>query len=110
MTKVKALKQLAKEFYKYDCNIYDFCYYLGITNVNENISDKDLEVLIDKCNELNSEYTDPVEVGQSIANLIYGDECIAIDQLKNIDVDSYNNWYIDGREVGNKLEIEMERD
>ena len=50
MTRVKALKQLAKEFYKSDCNIYDFCYYIGIINVNENISNKDLEILIDKCN------------------------------------------------------------
>ena len=30
MNKIKALKELAEVFGKYDCNIYDFCYYLFI--------------------------------------------------------------------------------
>ena len=110
MTRVKALKQLAKEFYKNDCNIYDFCYYLGITNVKENISNKDLDILLDKCDELRGEYTDPIEVGQSLANAIYEDKSITINQLKDLDCERFNDWYIDGREVGNELEIEMERD
>ena len=55
MNRAKTLRQLAKEFYKYDCNIYDFCYYLGLTNVKENISNKDLEILLDKCEELRGE-------------------------------------------------------
>lgn len=108
MNKIKILKELAKEFYKYDCNIYDFCYYLGLTNVKENISNKDLEILIDKCNEISGEYNDPIEVGQSLANSLYVDKSVTIDQLKNLDCENFNDWYIDGREVGNKLEIEME--
>lgn len=109
MNRAKKLRQLAKEFYKYDCNIYDFCYYLGLTNVKENISNKDLEILLDKCEELRGEYTDPIEVGQSLANSIYEDKSIKINQLKNLDCEKFNDWYIDGREVGNELEIEMER-
>ena len=110
MNRAKTLRQLAKEFYKYDCNIYDFCYYLGLTNVKENISNKDLEILLDKCEELRGEYTDPIEVGQSLANAIYEDKSIKINQLKNLDCEKFNDWYIDGREVGNELEIEMERE
>lgn len=109
MNRAKKLRQLAKEFYKYDCNIYGFCYYLGLTNVKENISNKDLEILLDKCEELRGEYTDPIEVGQSLANAIYEDKSIKINQLKNLDCEKFNDWYIDGREVGNELEIEMER-
>ena len=56
MNKIKALKELAEVFGKYDCNIYDFCYYLGLTNVKEDISNKDLEVLLSKCEELRGEY------------------------------------------------------
>lgn len=110
MNRAKTLRQLAKEFYKYDCNIYDFCSYLGLTNVKENISNKDLEILLDKCEELRGEYTDPIEVGQSLANAIYEDKSIKINQLKNLDCEKFNDWYIDGREVGNELEIEMERE
>lgn len=110
MTRVKTIKQLAKEFYKYDCNIYDFCYYLGLTNVKEDISNKDLEVLLSKCEELRGEYNDPIEVGQSLANAVYEDKSITIKQLKDLDANRFNDWYIDGREVGNELEIEMERD
>ena len=49
MSKVNELKKLAKEFYKYNFSIYDFCYYLGLTNVKEDINDKDLEILLNKC-------------------------------------------------------------
>jgi len=110
MSRVKALKKLAQEFYKYDCNIYDFCYYLGLTNVKEDISNKDLEVLLSKCEELRGEYNDPIEVGRSLANTVYEDKSITIEQLKNLDTDRFNDWYIDGREVGKELEIEMERE
>lgn len=110
MNRAKALKQLAQEFYKYDCNIYDFCYYLGLTNVKENISNKDLEILLDKCEELRGEYNDPIEVGQSLANAVYEDKSITLKQLKELDAERFNDWYIDGREVGNELEIEMERE
>lgn len=110
MTRVKAIKELAKAFYEFNCNIYDFCYYLGITNVKENISNKDLDVLLDKCDELRGEYTDPIEVGQSLANAIYEDKSITMNQLKDLDCEKFNDWYIDGREVGNELEIEMERE
>lgn len=48
MSKVNELKKLAKEFYKYNFSIYDFCYYLGLTNVKEDINDKDLEILLNK--------------------------------------------------------------
>ena len=73
-------------------------------------SNKDLEILLDKCEELRGEYTDPIEVGQSLANAIYEDKSIKINQLKNLDCEKFNDWYIDGREVGNELEIEMERE
>ena len=35
---------------------------------------------------------------------------LKINQLKNLDCEKFNDWYIDGREVGNELEIEMVRD
>ena len=81
-----------------------------LQDVKENISNKDLEILLDKCEELRGEYTDPIEVGQSLANAIYEDKSIKINQLKNLDCEKFNDWYIDGREVGNELEIEMERE
>lgn len=106
MNRIKALKDLTEVFKKYDCNIYEFCYYLGITNVKEDIKNKDLMVLLDKCSELNGEYTDPIEVGQSLANAVYEEKSITIKQLKKLDADKFNEWYIDGREVGNDLELE----
>lgn len=110
MNKIKMLKELAKDFYKYDCSIYDFCYYLGLTNVKENISNKDLELLINKCNEIAGEYNDPIEVGQSLANSVYVDNSITIDELKKLDCEKFNDWYFDGREVGNVLENEIEKE
>ena len=108
MSKVNELKKLAKEFYKYNFSIYDFCYYLGLTNVKEDINDKDLEILLNKCSELSGEYTDPIEVGQSLADLIYEEKSITIDKLKTLDAERFIDWYIDGREVGNELEKEQE--
>lgn len=110
MNKIKALKELAEVFGKYDCNIYDFCYYLGLTNVKEDIKNKDLIVLLDKCSELSGEYTDPIEVGQSLANAVYEDKSITIKQLKKMSAERFNDWYMDGREVGNELELDEERE
>lgn len=110
MNKIKVLKELREVFCKYDCNIYDFCFYLGLTNVKEDIKNKDLIVLLDKCNELAGEYTDPIEVGQSLANAVYEDKSITIKQLKKMSSEKFNEWYIDGREVGNELELDKERE
>ena len=106
MNRIKALKELSEVFNKYDCNIYEFCHYLGITNVKEDVNDNDLIILLDKYEELNGEYTDPIEVGQSLANIIYEDKTITLERLKSLDPDRFNEWYINGREVGNQLEME----
>ena len=79
-----------------------------LTYVKEDINDKDLEILLNKCSELSGEYTDPIEVGQSLADLIYEEKSITIDKLKTLDAERFNDWYIDGREVGNELEKEQE--
>ena len=57
---------------------------------------------------MSGEYTDPIEVGQSLANLIYEEKSITIDKLKTLDAERFNDWYIDDREVGNELEKEQE--
>lgn len=108
MNRIKTLKELSKVFSKYDCNIYEFCYYLGITNVKEDISNKDLLVLLDKCSELSGEYTDPIEVGQSLANEVYKERSITIKQLKNLDTDRFYDWYLNGREIGTNLNLDKE--
>lgn len=108
MNRLESLKELEKQFYKYDCNIYDFCYYLGIKNVKENISDKDLLILLDKCSELSGEYTDPIEVGQSLAHEIYEEKSIKINELKRLNIDKFNEWFDSGREIGNKIDMEEE--
>ena len=38
----------------------------------------------------------------------YEEKSITIDKLKTLDAERFNDWYIDGREVGNELEKEQE--
>lgn len=89
--------------------IYDYLYYIGITNVEENISSEDLDFLIDKCSQLGGEYTDPIEVGQSIASSVFNGD-VSLEQLKKLSVDDFYDWYNNGRELGNELKIESEEE
>ena len=83
-----------------------YLYYIGLTNIKEDIPKEDLSVLIEKCNELGGEYTDPIELGKSLANEIYQKNNVSIDDIKSLKIDEFYNWYNDGREIGNSLEIE----
>lgn len=100
----KKIKDYSASFETYD--IYSYLYFIGITNVKEDIKDEDLLILIEKCNSLGGEYTDPIEVGQSIASEIYEEKSITIDQIKELSVDQFYDWYNGGREIGNNLEID----
>lgn len=85
--------------------IYDYLYFIGITNVIEDMPEKDLDFLIDKCASLDGEDTDPIEVGQSIASSI-DNEDISIEQLKHSSAKEFNDWYYYGKDIGNALELD----
>lgn len=99
----KKIKEFCESFENF--NIYNYLYYIGLTNVKEDISNEDLTILIEKCNVLGGEYTDPIEVGQSLANEIYEEKSVSIDDIKLLTIDEFYNWYNNGREIGNSLEI-----
>lgn len=100
----KTIKEYCASFDDYQ--IYDYLYFIGITNVKEDISDEDLIIIMEKCDAVAGEYTDPIEVGQSLANEIFEEQNITIEQLKTLSVDEFYDWYNNGREIGNRLEIE----
>ena len=87
-------------------DIYSYLYYIGLTNVKDDIPADELLILIEKCNSLGGEYTDPIEVGQSLANEIYEEKSITIEQLKELSVDQFYDWYNGGREIGNNLKMD----
>lgn len=98
------IKDYCASFETFD--IYSYLYYIGLTNVKDDIPADELLILIEKCNSLGGEYTDPIEIGQSLANEIYTEKNITIDDIKSLTVDEFYNWYNDGREVGNPIEID----
>lgn len=100
----KKIKEYCAGFDEYQ--IYDYLYFIGITNVKEDISDDELLLLMDKCAELSGEYIDPIEVGQSLASEIYENKSITIEQLELLSLDDFYDWYNNDRELGNKLKIE----
>lgn len=100
----KQIKEYCAKFDEYQ--IYDYLYFIGITNVNPDISDEDLLLLMKKCETLSGEYTDPIEVGQSLANEVFEEKNITLEQIKKLSVDEFYSWYNDGREIGNQIEIE----
>ena len=100
----KKIKEYCSNLDNY--NIYDYCFFIGITNVNEDIPINDLEILIEICSKVHGDYTDPIELGQSLANEIYKEKSINIEQLKSLSEDDLIAWYNDGREIENPLEID----
>ena len=100
----KKIKEYSASFDDY--NIYDYCFYICLTNVKNDIPKEELELLIKKCSEVHGDYTDPISIGQLLANEIYEEKNITIDQIKSLSVDDFYDWYNNGKELGNPLEID----
>lgn len=95
-----------------DYQIYDYLYFIGITNVKEDINDEDLLLLMDKCEQVCGDYTDPIEVGQSLANEVFEEKSITIEQLRNLTIDQFYDWYNNEKDLGINIkidEMEMEK-
>ncbi len=117
MNRIESLKKLTEDFNKYDCNIYDFCYYLGINNVidyDERISDADVDKVVDICDYVCGEKEDPIDVGQDIAITIFEDKDITLEQLRQLPVqtiaDAYRKGTLENLSIQKESELEMERD
>ena len=101
--RIKDFQNIKEYCNKFDTfSIYDYLYFIGITNVIEDMPEEDLNFLIDKCSSLDGDYTDPIEVGQSIATSIE-DGDISIEQIKHSSVEEFKRWYYDSREFENDL-------
>lgn len=99
------IREYCSQFNSYQ--IYDYLFFVGITNIKNDIKEDDLLFLMDKCSEVSGEYTDPIEVGQSLASEVFEEKNITLEQLKSLTADEFNAWYNDGREVGNSIQIEQ---
>lgn len=106
-TRISNFRSIKEHFESFDLhsNIYEYLYFIGITNEKPLISDEDLITLIDKCSEFYSEFLNPIEVGQSLAREIYENNNITLEQVKSISMDDFFSWYNNERCLSLPLEI-----
>lgn len=81
----------------------DFLYYLGISNVNENISNDEMIDLIDYCKTVRNKNIDPYVIARDLTLIIYKyRNSITLENIKRIPSDSIKYYY----ESGNISELE----
>ena len=81
----------------------DFLYYLGISNVNENISNDEMIDLIDYCKTVRNKNIDPYIIARDLTLIIYKyRNSITLENIKRIPSDSIKYYY----ESGNISELE----
>ena len=81
----------------------DFLYYLGISNVNENISNDEIIDLIDYCKTVRNKNIDPYIIARDLTLIIYKyRNSITLKNIKRIPKDSIEYYY----ESGNISELE----
>jgi len=117
MNRIESLKKLTEDFNKYECNIYDFCYYLGINNVieyDEKISDTDVDKVVDICDYVCRDREDPIEIGQDLAKDKFEDKNITLEQLRQFPSSTIANAYrddiLESLNIEKESELEMEKD
>ena len=81
----------------------DFLYYLGISNINENISNDEMIDLIDYCKTVRNKNIDPYVIARDLTLIIYKyRNSITLENIKRIPSDSIEYYY----ESGNISELE----
>ncbi len=78
-------------------NIYQYLYYSGITSVDAKIEDKDILSLMEICSEVCGDYTDPIDVGKAMAEIVYVENYITLDELKKIPSEDIHQLYFEGK-------------
>jgi len=112
MNRTENLKKLAKKFDKYDCDIYEFCYYIGINNVieyDDKISDSDINKIVDICDLVCKDREDPIEVGQDVAISIFEDKDISLELLRRLPTLTIAKAYREGNLEDLNIKKEKER-
>ena len=89
-----------EQFYKQKINQY-------LSNYSLKLSQEEKEIVLNKCMEYESEYMNPSTVVSSILDeLNVGN--LSIETLKNVDFDTFYDWFNNGRTKGNFLKMNNE--
>lgn len=80
-----------------DFDIYDYAYYLGITSIENDIPESNIIDLIKICSEVSNNYSDPIEIGKSLAESIYHFKYLTLEQLKRIPANDIYDMYFDNK-------------
>lgn len=89
-------------------SVDNFLYYIGITNVKEDISPSELDSLIEICNKFCGDYTNPIAASSSLAYEVFEKNSITLVELKRLSIDEFYEWYDNGRSWGQSLKASNE--
>lgn len=78
-------------------HIYDYLYFIGITNVKDDLNDKEILDLMEIISSVCGDYTDPITVAQDLTSSVYVDNYVTLEQLKKIPAEEIINMYYDGK-------------
>lgn len=82
LTSYKKLHDLFKQYP--DLEYDKLCYYVGICNTKEDLSDEEILKLMSICDDCYSEYIHPVSLASELTNAVYYEHYISLEDLENV--------------------------
>lgn len=87
----KLYEKVSSEYRSFDLTRY--CFYIGIKNVKTDLTDKEIVDLINVCNQLDSDYINPISLAESLTDAVYIRKYLSLDELKNVPSDELIQLY-----------------
>ncbi len=91
----RKIKRFCKSFK--DFCIYDYLYFIGITNIKKDLEDTKIKELIEICDKADGNYSDPITLAEDITHSIYKAKYITLEELKNVPSEDLDDIYFEGK-------------
>ena len=110
MKKIEKFKELNNYFENEDFNIYDYMYYVGVSDTKSDITEEELQEFSQACDRFVGDYTDPIILAHELAQEVYASKNISLQELKEISLDDFYDWYDNGRLAGGSIRYCLEKE
>jgi len=76
-----------------DFRIYDFIYYLGVNSVDKDLSNEEIEKLINICKGCSDNCIDTFKLARELTSLVFKNRAMTLEQLERIPFGSIKQFY-----------------
>ena len=95
LSSYKKIKELFEQYPELE---YDkLCYYIGICNTKEDVSDEETLKLMSICDKCCSDSIHPITLASDLTNAVYYEHYISLEDLENVPISDIQDMFFDSK-------------